>query len=75
MVMSVKVFDSLTQKDFGNGAIRDEIRRSLRELERVSAYIYISQQTNAADGVIRCGLCGCEIEPSTVICRDCRGEP
>ena len=39
MAMSVKVFDSLTNKDFQNGAIRDEIRRSLRELERVSEYV------------------------------------
>jgi hypothetical protein len=36
MAMSVKVFDSLTNRDFGNGAIRDEIRRSLMELERIT---------------------------------------
>ncbi len=34
MAMSVKVFDSLVARDFQNGAIRDEIRSSLKELER-----------------------------------------
>ena len=39
MAMSVKVFDQLTKKDFENGAVLDEIRASLKELERISAYI------------------------------------
>ena len=47
MTMSVKVFDSLSKGDFQNGAIRDEIRNSLKELERISKHF--SQPINSAD--------------------------
>ena len=52
MAMSVKVFDSLVARDFQNGAIRDEIRSSLKELERRGG------KANPADKVLRCDFCG-----------------
>ena len=63
MTMTVKVFDTLTQKDFANGAIRDEIRNSLKEIERISTHI--SRQPNAADGnnAWPCQDCGSKLRP------------
>jgi len=45
MKMSVKEFDSLTKRDFDNGAVRDAIRNSLKECEKLLA----SQQVVEAD--------------------------
>jgi len=47
MAMSVKVFDGLTNSDFQNGAVRDEIKHSLKELERINEYF--AQQAVEAD--------------------------
>jgi hypothetical protein len=36
--MDVKDFDSLSLDDFANGAVQDEIRSALRELEKLRHY-------------------------------------
>ena len=56
MAMSVKVFDGLTNSDFQNGAVRDEIKHSLKELERINEYF--AQQAVEADAYRRCEKCG-----------------
>ena len=39
LAMSVRGFDQLTKKDFENGAVLDEIRNSLKELERITMFL------------------------------------
>ena len=38
--MVVKDFDKLTKRDFENGAVLDEIRRSLVDLEELRKYCF-----------------------------------
>ena len=51
--MTVKEFDSLSRRDFDNGAVTDEIRLALQERERL-----LEQQAQPDYVMYACHKCG-----------------
>ena len=69
MIMLVKDFDTLCKRDFGNGAVLNAIRNSLKERE---ALIKASQQA-VEDGRTKCGCDKPELYLHDGECENCLG--